>query len=372
LGGGGGAGNGETTDELPGNGGFGGGGGAELSNVGSGGAFGGNGGLSAGGGGAGLGGAIFLRAGTLNLVNDVFSNDSASGGAGGGNGAPSGQGKGGALFILSGATAVQMGSLTFSGNSAANAGTTSTDNANVYGNLQIAGVADLAVTMSAPSAVAAGSNLTYSVTVTNNGPSNAANVALSDPLPANTPFVSLLAPPGWMTSSPPVGANGTVSFTNPSVAVGTYHFTIVVHFNGSLSNGTVISNTVTVGSSTFDPNTQNNSATVTTTETSVLMGPFAVYIISAQLTGTVGQTLTFVGGVTYPDPSSTILVSWSITPQGTGGTPINSVPYHPATDPGALSLTYTFTRRGLYTVSFSARDQHGVVKSITFDVFISA
>jgi hypothetical protein len=83
-----------------------------------------------------LGGAIFVRAGTLNLVNDTFSNNAATGGAGGGNGATAGQGKGGALFIMSGATAVATGSLTFSGNSAADAGSTSTDNADVYGILQ--------------------------------------------------------------------------------------------------------------------------------------------------------------------------------------------------------------------------------------------
>ena len=38
------------------------------------------------------------------------------------------------------------------------------------------------------------SNLTYTVTVTNNGPSAATNVVLTDTLPANVTFVSATAP----------------------------------------------------------------------------------------------------------------------------------------------------------------------------------
>jgi hypothetical protein len=48
------------------------------------------------------------------------------------------------------------------------------------------------------------------------------------------------------------------------------------------------------------------------------------------------------------------------------------VPYHPASDPGALTFSYTFTTPGLYTVSDSVKDQYGAVGNITFDVSISA
>src|SRR5262249_22729248 len=51
--------------------------------------------------------------------------------------------------------------------------------------------ADLAVTMSAPASVVAGNNVSYTITVTNNGPSDAQTVSWTDTLPANTSFVSL-------------------------------------------------------------------------------------------------------------------------------------------------------------------------------------
>ena len=110
---------------FAGNGGFGGGGGGGLRAAS--GTFGGSGGpISPNGGGyggAGLGGAIFMRNGTLSLTNATFSGNSASGGASQ-SGGSNGQGKGGALYISSTASAVSTPVLpTFSGNSAASAGT---------------------------------------------------------------------------------------------------------------------------------------------------------------------------------------------------------------------------------------------------------
>lgn len=78
---------------VGGNGGFGGGGGAG-STMGTGG-FGAGGATSAqGGGGAGGGGAIFIFQGSLNLINNSFTGNSAIGGEGGN----PGQGLGGAIF----------------------------------------------------------------------------------------------------------------------------------------------------------------------------------------------------------------------------------------------------------------------------------
>ena len=103
-------------------GGFGGGGGA--------GTPGGEGGYGAGtagsigglfsGGGAGFGGAIFTRAGSLTLSSVAFNNNTAAGG-GSANSADNGQGKGGALFLYAGANA-HLSEVTFTGSVAADAG----------------------------------------------------------------------------------------------------------------------------------------------------------------------------------------------------------------------------------------------------------
>lgn len=161
AGGGGGAGWAYCGAGPAGSGGYGGGGGGgTLCNSGgyskavggAGGSFGGKGGDGSatasqnsgtgggGGGGAGLGGALFVRTGgKASLTDCTFSSNQAQrglGGSGGGNGiaGSNGQGKGGAFFVMNGATLFAT-DLNLSGNSAADPGSTATDNANFYGSL---------------------------------------------------------------------------------------------------------------------------------------------------------------------------------------------------------------------------------------------
>src|SRR5437660_9791073 len=50
---------------------------------------------------------------------------------------------------------------------------------------------DLGISKSAPGTVATGADLTYTITVFNNGPDDAPVASWSDPLPAGTTFVSV-------------------------------------------------------------------------------------------------------------------------------------------------------------------------------------
>ena len=124
--------------------------------------------------------------------------------------------------------------------------------------------ADLSVTKAdSPDPVRVGNNLTYTVTVTNNGPATAQSVAVTDNLPASTTFVSCSSTGGGICSSGS-GNNRTVTFA--SLAPGESEtITFVATVNCSVANGTVISNTATASSSTPDPNSNNSSATATTT-----------------------------------------------------------------------------------------------------------
>jgi len=125
---------------------------------------------------------------------------------------------------------------------------------------------DLSVTKTdSPDPVPPGTNLTYTVVVSNIGSLPATNVSLSDPMPANTTFVSATAPAGWTVTTPAVGANGTITATNPSLAASAMaSFSFVVQPTMA-AGGTTITNTATVTLTEPDPNLANNSASATTT-----------------------------------------------------------------------------------------------------------
>jgi uncharacterized protein (TIGR03437 family) len=120
--------------------------------------------------------------------------------------------------------------------------------------------ADLSITKSdSPDPVITGSNVTYTITVTNNGAANAQSVVVTDNLPASISFVSCAANNGGVCSGE--GNNGTITFS--SLASGSSAtITIVATADGAA--GSSISNTATVSSATADSNSGNNSATATT------------------------------------------------------------------------------------------------------------
>jgi uncharacterized repeat protein (TIGR01451 family) len=127
--------------------------------------------------------------------------------------------------------------------------------------------ADLSVEKTdAPDPVLAGANLTYTITVTNSGPSDAQSVSLSDLVPANTTFVSAMqtSGPAFTLTTPPVGGTGSVSATAATFSAGaSATFTVVVNVN-AVSSSATITNTATATSSTPDPDLANNSDTETT------------------------------------------------------------------------------------------------------------
>ncbi|MFZ5863100.1 MAG: DUF11 domain-containing protein [Nitrospirota bacterium] len=117
--------------------------------------------------------------------------------------------------------------------------------------------ADVSITKTdAPDPVLVGQNLTYTITVTNNGPNSATNVVMTDPLPAGATFVSSSTTQGSCTGTTTVsctlgtlinGASATVTIVVTPTAAGT------------------LSNTASVTANETDPNTANNSAPGTTT-----------------------------------------------------------------------------------------------------------
>jgi uncharacterized repeat protein (TIGR01451 family) len=170
--------------------------------------------------------------------------------------------------------------------------------------------ADLTVSKTAPVTATAGTNITYAITLTNGGPSNSANVSLTDTLPAGTTFVSESQTTGqiFSCSTPAIGGTGTVNCTNASFGIGSATFSITVHIGAGVSSGTVISNTATATSSTTDSNPGDNSQTANTT---VANSADVSVVKTAPAAATAGTQITYNITVMNNGPSDANSVTMS-------------------------------------------------------------
>lgn len=186
--------------------------------------------------------------------------------------------------------------------------------------------ADMGVTLTAaPAPVTAGTNLTYTATTINNGPSSATDVNVSLPLPAGTSLVSATADGGGTCTA----ANPVVCTWMGSTANGVTHTaTVVVAVAASAVSGSTLSTTATVGPTAGDPVTSNNTSTANT-----LVATSANLSISLSANQSVlspGTNLTYTAivgnsgasdaqnmSMSLPLPAGTSLVSATATGGGT-------------------------------------------------------
>ncbi|MCI0488769.1 MAG: DUF11 domain-containing protein, partial [Blastocatellia bacterium] len=187
-----------------------------------------------------------------------------------------------------------------------------------------------------PDPVLPGGNITYTMTVTNNGPGVAKNITLTNPVPLNTTFQSLVAPPAWTCSTPQEGSTGLVNCTMTSLDPNASSaFVMVVKVNPDAPAGTIITNATNVFGSTDDPNAINNIARTMTTVTNETpnLTDLSLAITGSPDTVAAGQqiTYTFTASNAGPDiahgvgvialiPEETSLASVS-TSQGTFNVP---------------------------------------------------
>jgi uncharacterized repeat protein (TIGR01451 family) len=123
--------------------------------------------------------------------------------------------------------------------------------------------ADLRLTKTdSPDPVVGGAEVTYTLTASNNGPNAAGNMVISDSLPGSSTFVSA-AGTGWSCSH----ASGVVTCNRTgALAVDASADPVIIKARINASTG-VVTNSATVSpaaGATPDPNTDNNTATVTT------------------------------------------------------------------------------------------------------------
>ena len=181
-----------------------------------------------------------------------------------------------------------------------------TASANVTSSTQ----ADLSITKSAaPLSPIAGQALTYTITVTQNGPSDAVNVTVTDPLPSAVLFQSITAA-GWSCTTPPVGSSGTVSCTRTPLSAGVYTITIQSLVATATPTGTVIGNTVSATSTTPDPTTPN---TATANVTASALADLSITLTGGPNPVGNGETLVYLVVVTNSGPSDAANPSVSVT-----------------------------------------------------------
>ncbi|HEX6084139.1 MAG TPA: IPTL-CTERM sorting domain-containing protein [Thermoanaerobaculia bacterium] len=202
--------------------------------------------------------------------------------------------------------------------------------------------ANLGVTAAdAPDPVAAGSNLTYTGTVTNAGPDTATNVTFTFPMSPSLLYVSHTGPAGFTCTTPAAGVNGTITCTIASLPSGaSLPYTIVTQVNPALNNGPdgIIEQDIFIGSATNDPTPANNEVTlftnyttpdadisVTNSDSPDPVAPGGTIVYTQTITNNGPDTATNVT-FTQTTPAGTVLQSftqpagWSCTTPPAGGT----------------------------------------------------
>ena len=208
--------------------------------------------------------------------------------------------------------------------------------------------AGLQITKAGPANAAAGTDVVYTITVTNVGPSDATDVTVADPTPPGLTFV---ANTGDCTTAFPCDLG-----TLPPAAIRTITATFAIP--SGYTTPDPIANTATVSSPTPDPAAGNNSATATTS--------LAAPVTDLQVTKTngvdsvvAGQTTTYTITVTNPlgpsnasgatvidmFPATLTGVTWTCAGTG-GGACVAAGSGHiniPVTVPVGASVVFTAT-----------------------------
>lgn len=154
-------------------------------------------------------------------------------------------------------------------------------------------IADLAVLKTVSNTTPlVGSQVTFTITVTNNGPSNSQDVEVNDLLQSGYTYVSSTATLGLYNSSTGIWDIGNLANGN----VASINIVAIVNGSGDYSN------TATVTQAFTDPNPSNNTSTVTTTPV-----PTSDLIVTKTVdnqTPLMGQNVTFTIELTNAGPST--------------------------------------------------------------------
>ena len=233
-----------------------------------------------------------------------------------------------------------------------------------------------------------GTDITFTLWLSNRGPDPATSVQVTDAVPANTTFVSESqdSGPTFTCTNPEVDSTGTTNCTIDSLAPGaSARFTLIYQITPGTPAGTVISNTATISSATTellaDDNTETSTVNVVggasqpcvlecpdninTSATTTVSGQRGTYVsFSPDTTGDCGSVTSVpASGTFFTVGTTTVNVtsesgggcSFTVTVTDTGGPTIScpsNVSKNAAT--GECSATVTAQELGTPTASSGA------------------
>jgi uncharacterized repeat protein (TIGR01451 family) len=182
-----------------------------------------------------------------------------------------------------------------------------------------------------PNPVVVNSNLTYTITATNNGPAAATSVTVTDVPPSGVTFVSATSPQGTCTTD----ALGQVICDLgllASNATATITLVVTPPATGDITNIT------TVSALNVDPNPGDNAVTNIVSVVTAIVAPVASFTAS-QTSGAAPLDVTFT------DTSTGTITNYSWT-FGDGGTSASSSPSHTYTNAGSFDVALTVSGPG--------------------------
>lgn len=259
-----------------------------------------------------------------------------------------------------------------------------TSNNQATGSISVQALSNLGITKSAPATVVAGTPMTYTVNLTNGGPSTARNVVIKDDLPAGVTVSTVGASGGPASCNAGVPGDPfrptTCAFDSVAPSTGRT-MTVVVNVN-TQTVGT-LHNDARVSSDTLDTDNSNDLAH---TDTAVTPQADLSTIIAATPSPVIaGRTLSYQITVTNNGPSTATTVTLTdtlpavltftstttSTPGGTCGLQVNTNIVQcqlGRLDPGQSAVAFIYTNVSPSAVSGSTINDSATASSATTDL----
>jgi uncharacterized repeat protein (TIGR01451 family) len=222
-------------------------------------------------------------------------------------------------------------------------------------NLTVSSLADLALTKNVSTSGVAGTPITWTLSVQNNGPSSATNGVITDDVPAGVSIGSVVMPGGTCTAGVPGDPTHPTVCSFGSLAAGATSSTMTISATINPQTTGALHNDASVSSDTFDNNTSNNLAHTDTTV--IVQSSISVAISATPNPVTAGTPLSYQLTVSNGGPSTATAVSLTdplpagVSFSSTGGTGIcgfqtntNTVTCQlPSLDPGQSEVVFIYT-----------------------------